>query len=31
MYQTIKTPEDVRVFLEKTNFLHDGYILSVQY
>lgn len=31
MYQTIKTPEDVREFLEKTNSLHDGYILSVQY
>ena len=31
MYQTIKTPEDVREFLEKTNSLHDGYIISVQY
>lgn len=28
---TIKTDEDIRFFLEKTNFLHDGYLIGVEY
>ena len=31
MFNEIKTREDIRVFLEKTNSLHDGYIINVQY
>ena len=31
MFNEIKTREDIRVFLEKANFLHDGYIINVQY
>ena len=31
MFHEIKTSEDVRFFLEKTNCLHDGYILDVRY
>lgn len=31
MYQSINTPEDIQVFLDKTNYLHDGYIIGVQY
>ena len=30
-FYAIKSNEDVRVFLEKTNSLHDGYIIGVQY
>ena len=30
-YYSIKSNEDVLVFLEKTNSLHDGYIIGVQY
>ena len=28
---TIKTDEDIRLFLEMTNFLHDGYLIGVEY
>ena len=31
MFNEIKTSEDIQVFLEKTNSLHDGYIINVQY
>ena len=31
MYYTIKTKADIDNFLEKTNALHDGYIVGVQY
>ena len=31
MFNEIKTREDIRVFLEKTNSLHDGHIINVQY
>ena len=31
MYNSIRSNEDVKYFLEKTNSLHDGYIISVQY
>ena len=31
MYNTIKTEKDIEFFLEKTNSLHDGYIVGVQY
>ena len=30
-FYAIKSNEDVRAFLEKTNSLHDGYIIGVQY
>ena len=30
-YSYIKTKKDVEYFLEKTNSLHDGYIIGVQY
>ena len=30
-YSYIKTQKDVDYFLEKTNSLHDGYIIGVQY
>ena len=30
-YLYIKAPKDVEYFLEKTNSLHDGYIIGVQY
>ena len=30
-FYAIKSNEDVRVFLEKTNSLHDGYIIGGQY
>ncbi len=30
-YCYIKTQEDIAYFLEKTNALHDGYVISVQY
>ena len=31
MYQEIKTQKDIQNFLEKTNQLHDGYVISVKY
>ena len=31
MYHEIKSNEDIAYFLEKTNSLHDGYIIGVQY
>ena len=31
MYNAIKTEKDIEFFLEKTNSLHDGYIVGVQY
>lgn len=31
MYNSIRSNEDVKYFLEKTNSLHDGYIIGVQY
>ena len=31
MYHTIKSKKDIAYFLEKTNSLHDGYIIGVRY
>ena len=31
MFNVIKTKDDIENFLEKTNSLHDGYIIGVQY
>ena len=31
MYKSINSNEDVQCFLEKTNSLHDGYIIEVHY
>ena len=31
MYNEIKTREDIEFFLDKVNFLHDGYIIDVRY
>ncbi len=31
MFNEIKTSKDIQNFLEKTNFLHDGYIIDVRY
>ena len=31
MFNEIKTNKDIEVFLEKTNYLHDGYIIDVRY
>ena len=31
MFSIIKTKENVENFLDKTNALHDGYIIGVQY
>ena len=31
MFNEIKTSDDIRVFLEKTNSLHDGFIIGVNY
>ena len=31
MYNEIKSSEDIKYFLEKTNMLHDGYIIDAQY
>ena len=31
MFNVIKTSEDIKIFLDKTNALHDGYIVGVQY
>lgn len=30
-FQSVKSNEDIKFFLEKTNSLHDGYIIGVQY
>lgn len=30
-FYSIKSSEDIALFLEKTNSLHDGYIVGVQY
>ena len=31
MFNEIKTSNDIQTFLEKTNYLHDGYIIDVKY
>lgn len=31
MFKSIKLCEDIKIFLDKTNSLHDGYIVGVQY
>lgn len=31
MFSEIKTDNDIKYFLDKTNMLHDGYIIDVQY
>ena len=31
LYNEIKSSEDIKNFLEKTNMLHDGYIIDAQY
>ena len=31
MFNEIKSSKDIKTFLTKTNWLHDGYILGVQY
>ena len=31
MFNEIRTNNDIRVFLEKTNSLHDGFIIGVNY
>lgn len=31
MFNSIKSSEDIKNFLDKTNSLHDGYIIGVQY
>ena len=31
MFNEIKTTNDIQTFLEKTNALHDGYIIGVRY
>ncbi len=31
MFNTIRTVEDINNFLDKTNGLHDGYVIGVQY
>ena len=31
MFNEIKTSDDIQAFLEKTNYLHDGYTINVQY
>ena len=31
MFNEIKSTKDIQFFLEKTNSLHDGYIINVQY
>ena len=31
MFNEIRTNKDIRVFLEKTNSLHDGFIIGVNY
>ena len=31
MFHEIKTSSDIHFFLEKTNYLHDGYIINIRY
>ena len=31
MFKTIRTDEDIREFLDRTNHLHDGYILALDF
>lgn len=31
MFNEIKTNKDIQDFLEKTNYLHDGYVIDVRY
>ncbi len=31
MFNEIKSKEDIEIFLDKTNSLHDGYIIGVQF
>ena len=31
MFNEIKTKKDIQEFIDKTNSLHDGYIIGVQY
>lgn len=31
MFNEIKTNKDIEAFLEKTNYLHDGYVIDVRY
>lgn len=31
MFNEIKTNKDIQDFLEKTNYLHDGYLIDVRY
>ena len=31
MFNRIKSKNDIQIFLDKTNSLHDGYIVGVQY
>ena len=31
MFSEIKTDNDIKYFLDKTNMLHDGYIIDIQY
>lgn len=31
MFNEIRTREDIQAFLEKTNYLHDGYIIDIRY
>ena len=31
MFNTMKSSDDIKTFLNKTNSLHDGYIIGVQY
>ena len=31
MFNSVKTQKDIKMFLDKTNSLHDGYIVGVQY
>ncbi len=31
MFNSVKTQKDIKMFLDRTNSLHDGYIVGVQY
>lgn len=31
MFQSIKSEQDIKEFLDKTNSLHDGYLIGVEY
>ena len=31
MFKPIKSEKDIEVFLDKTNSLHDGYVIGIQY